>query len=253
MPHAISIPEPHATPRPKPHNTKKPSKNRTVSHLLSQLDAYQTLYHASPLALTLTTRLRNIQKTTFTPLTRILSLGLGTLSAPQKGQTRRLKQLAILLGLRDTLHQLSGTRIQLYAQDPTFSRADEALLSSLDVQIVRTGSAAELGEAEGVLGAQTLVYAPFLTLDAYECLLVEARARAEVRYLLGDDFEALAAKWPRYSAERGQVERVMKLGLARYRRRRVGGEGFWTEEDQSFPMAWYEVGGKREGENQGKL
>lgn len=253
MPHTILDTSSHLPLNYKSHtklHPKKSSSNRTVSVLLDQLLTHQTLYHASALSQTLTTRLRTVQKTSPVPITRILSLGLGSLFET-KGQTRRLKQLAIFLGLRDTLQHLSSTRIQLYAQDPSFSRHDEALLSSLDVQIVRTPEASRLGEAESVLGLQTIVYAPFLTLDAYASLLVGARK--PVPYLLGDDFEALGAKWPRHSAERTQVEEVMHRGLARYRRRRVEGEGFWEEEDKSFPMAWYEIVGKKEVEIRGKL
>ncbi|KAF1849046.1 uncharacterized protein K460DRAFT_263485, partial [Cucurbitaria berberidis CBS 394.84] len=61
-----------------------------------------------------------------------------------------------------------------------------------------------------------------------------------VQYLLGDDFNALLNKWPKHSAERTQVERVMKSGLLSYRRRVVNGEGFWTKGDGTFPMAVYE-------------
>ncbi|USP78994.1 uncharacterized protein yc1106_06268 [Curvularia clavata] len=253
MPHAIVETSTHLPLNTKSHtksHTKKSSPNRAVSIVLDQLFAHQALYYASPLSQTLTTRLRTVQKTSPVPITGILSLGLGSLFET-KGQTRRLKQLAIFLGLRDTLQHLSSTRIQLFAQDPSFSRHDEALLSSLDIQIVRTPEASQLGEAEAVLGPQTIVYAPFLTLDAYGSLLVGARK--PVPYLLGDDFEALETKWPRYSAERAQVEEVMHRGLARYRRRKVEVHGFWEEEDRSFPMAWYELAGKKGVEVRGKL
>ncbi|KAF1976196.1 hypothetical protein BU23DRAFT_435113, partial [Bimuria novae-zelandiae CBS 107.79] len=174
-------------------------------------------------------------------ITRLLSLGLGSLSSPEKGQTRRLKQLAVLLSIRDTLQTLTKGPIEAYAQDPTFTHADEALLQSLGVRIARTSSGSSLGEAAQLLDAGTVVYSPFLTLEAYEELLV--KAKSPVQYLVGDDFNALVEKWPKRSAERAQVERVTKAALGRYRRKAVSGAGFWEESDGSFPMAVYAVPG----------
>jgi hypothetical protein len=74
-------------------------------------------------------------------------------------------------------------------------------------------------------------------LDAYEQLL---RGGQTVPYLIGDDFDALLHKWPKYSAERVEVERVMRYGLGGCRRRAVVGDGFWTKEDGTFPMAMYQ-------------
>lgn len=61
-----------------------------------------------------------------------------------------------------------------------------------------------------------------------------------VQYLFGDDFDALLYKWPKQSAERMEVEEIVKNGLGSYRRRPVIDEDFWTTEDSTFPMAIYE-------------
>ncbi|EOA87886.1 hypothetical protein ACJQWK_08226 [Exserohilum turcicum] len=238
MPHATSDnAEPRLPLRAKP-SSKKSTANRSIHGLSEQLEEYKTLYATSQLSQTITTRLQAMMKTAPTPITRILSLGLGSLVVT-KGQTRRLKQLALLLALRASIQEISGTCIQLYAQDPTFTRHDETLLRSLNIHILHTPSGSSLGEAASILNPSTLVYSPFLTLEAYEQLLVAAKT--PVRYLLGDDFDALLEKWPRRSAERTQVERVVKTGLARhYRRRGVAGKGFWSDDDAAFPMALYE-------------
>lgn len=125
----------------------------------------------------------------------------------------------------------------MFAQDPDFTRQDKVLLTALGIGILRTSSSAELGEAASVISPFTLVYSPFLTLEAYEQLI--ARPVMPVRYLVGDDFDALLKKWPNRSAERRQVEGVLKSGLSKYRRKALAGDGFWTDRDESFPMAVY--------------
>ncbi|KAF2832423.1 hypothetical protein CC86DRAFT_280647, partial [Ophiobolus disseminans] len=71
--------------------------------------------------------------------------------------------------------------------------------------------------------------------------------------IFGDDFNALLSKWPKHSEERKQVESAMKSGLSKYRRRVISGEGFWVEEDGTFPMAVYEMVRAREGGVKAKI
>lgn len=223
-------------------NTNSKSSPRKSQQLSATLDHLQQLYSQSSLSKSIDRHIQISIKHSTHPVTRILSLGLGSLQ-PSKHQTRRLKQLTILLAVRDSIKQLSNCQITVYAQDPTFTRTDEAFLTSLDIRILRTPSSAELGEAATVISLSTLVYCPFLTVEVYERLMLTADP--PVGILFGDDFNALLDKWPKHSAERKQVELVMHAGLAKYRRRAVGGEGFWTEGDGAFPMAVYEYIGRR--------
>ncbi|KAF2262565.1 hypothetical protein CC78DRAFT_449690, partial [Lojkania enalia] len=181
--------------------------------------------------------LASVLKSTQSPIRRVLSLGLGSLLSNTKGQTRRLKQLAILLALRDELQKLNRAEIEVFAQDPGFTKQDEAFLSFLNIRILRTPSGASLGESSALLSPSTLIYSPFLTLEAYDALF--AIEPLPLQALVSDDFNALKEKWPKYSNERAQVERLMKGAVNRYRRRVVSGEGFWEELDQSFPIAVY--------------
>ena len=234
MPHAIQEDAVHS--QPKVHGrTKTKSLPRELFRLTSELPELQTLYSRSKLSQSIHRQLHTIPKSGPT-IDRIVSLGLGSMLVI-KGQSRRLKQLTILLAIRDSLQRTSNNPIEVYAQDPTFTRLDESFLASLDIKILRTSSSSELGEAASFISSSTLVYSPFLTLEAYEQLIV--MPSTPVRYLLGDDFDALLRKWPKHSAERKQVEGVLKAGLSRYRRRPVGEEGFWIEEDDTFPMAVY--------------
>ncbi|KAF1937126.1 hypothetical protein EJ02DRAFT_64232 [Clathrospora elynae] len=230
---------------PPPKKYRKPktkSTSRELQSLSALLQERQVLYEQSQLSQAINRQLQATLKNAATPITRILSLGLGSFFVI-KGQSRRLKQLTILLGIRDALRQGFGMSIEVYAQDPTFTRADETFLINLNVRILRTPSGSELGEAASVISSSTLVYSPFLTLEAYEQLLVNSAT--VVQYLIGDDFNALLSKWPRHTAERAQVESVMKSGLAEHQRRAVAGEGFWTEGDGTFPFAMYQrLGGK---------
>lgn len=223
--------------RPRRKTQAKPSRE---SHRhLAQLADFQSRYATSEFEKNINKQLLFLTKSATTSFRRIVSLGLGSLSSTERGQTRRLKQLALLLAIHDTLQKQTKAPIEVYAQDPTFTKQDEALLSSLNIHILRTASGSSLGEAANVIDASTLIYSPFLTLEAYEQLLVESRQ--PVQYVIGDDFNALLEKWPKYSAERAQVQRVTKAALGRYRRKAVSGAGFWEESDGAFPMAVYAV------------
>jgi hypothetical protein len=202
-----------------------------------RLEELQELYQQSQLSRTITRQLQATLKSASPPINKVLSLGPGKLHV-LKGQSRRLKQLTMRLAIRETLERTSGSSIEVYAQDPTFTRADEAFLTNLDIHILRTPSRYELGEAASILGPSTLAYSPFLTLDTYEHLLVNKAS--PVRYLVGDDFSALLGKWRKHSAERAQVQGMMNSGLMKYRRRVVDGDGFWIIEYETFPMAVYE-------------
>ncbi|CAO2650046.1 Nn.00g013380.m01.CDS01 [Neocucurbitaria sp. VM-36] len=215
---------------------KAKSSSREKQFLSTILQDHQALYNQSQLSQNISRQLQATFKNSATPVTTILSLGLGSLRG-SKGQTRRLKQLTILLAIQDTFRRISGRQIDIYAQDPTFTRADESFLTSLGIRILRTPSGSVLGEAATIIRPSTLIYSPFLTLEAYEQLLLNIAS--SIQFLVGDDFNALLNKWPKYSAERTQVEGIIKVGLSRYRRRVVDGEGFWTEEDGTFPMAVY--------------
>jgi len=170
------------------------------------------------------------------PITKIVSLGLGTFTT--KNQSRVLKQLAFLLAIAEQNNPTSSAGlVEIYAQDPTFTRTDEIFLKSLGIKILRTPSSSDLGEAGKIIDRSTLVYSPFLTIDAYKLLF---RA-CTVEYLVGDDFNALRVKWPKQSAERSEVERLVKGEVSKLRRRALGaapGE-FWAAEDKPFPMAIY--------------
>lgn len=240
MPHAVqdvkvSLPQNKARRHP-----KSKVLPRELLQLTYRLLELQELYALSQLSQSISRQLHAISRSG-QPITRIVSLGLGSLLVT-KGQSRRLKQLAILLIIRDQLQKARQESIEVYAQDPTFTRLDEALLLSFGISILRTSSGSDLGEAASVILPTTLVYSPFLTLEAYEQLF--RKTAIPMQYLLGDDFNALLQKWPKRSAERAQVEGLLKHGLSRYRGRVVTGEGFWTAEDETFPLAVYAVAGK---------
>jgi hypothetical protein len=222
--------------------TGRKSKSRSPSRELQQLqvrfEEVRAKYSTSQFASSIEKLVRTASKISGSSISRVLSLGLGSL-APIKTQTRRLKQLAIFLAIADALELATGKAILLFAQDPSFTRADEAFLSTFGIAVVRTPSGAELGEARDLIDAATLVYSPFLTLEAYEQLLLHAGKH--MKYIIGDDFNALLSKWPKHSAEEEQVKGIMKGGILRYKRRVVSGEEFWDEEDKAFPMAMYSM------------
>lgn len=228
-----------SNPLPRIHRKPKAkSSSREQQHLERLLEEARSIYAVSQLAQNIDKSLASTLKIAKTPITRIISLGLGSLFIA-RGQARRLKQLTILLAIRDSLQRILNRSIELFAQDPAFTRADEAYLATHGIRILRTPSGANLGEAAPLIDGASLIYLPFLTLEAYEQLLLHSASPAQ--YLIGDDFNALLNKWPKHSAERSQVDRVMKSALSRYRRKAISGEGFWMESDQSFPMALYAV------------
>lgn len=200
-------------------------------------DEFRFLYDQSSLSSSMEAMLRaRIQPN----VTKALSLGLGSLSEKSRDQHRRFKQLAIFLSIADHIRRSSSSRgetpkLELYAQDPTFTRADESFLQSLGIYVLRTPSPSDLGEARHAIDDNTLVYSPFLTIDAYGLLLESC----PVDLLIGDDFSSLLLKWEKHTAEHKEVARLQKLHISRYQKRAVSGSGFWDEEDRAFPMALY--------------
>jgi hypothetical protein len=216
---------------------------RDLQPIQTFLEDALALYHGSQLCINTNRALKTAIKGSQSQPTKLVSLGLGSLVAP-KGKSRRIKQLAILLAIRDEVEKAAASALEVYAQDPTFTRNDEILLSRHGIRILHTPSGSELGEAASIIDSATLVFSPFLTLEAYEQLLVQSDL--SVQFLVGDDFSALLQKWPRHSAERAQVDGLIKSAVGKYRRRAISGEGFWTDEDHSFAMAVYSSEDRRQ-------
>lgn len=62
--------------------------------------------------------------------------------------------------------------------------------------------------------------------------------------LVGDDFNALRLKWPKFTAENEDVERMLKRELVKYQRRSIAQgpkdqAAFQEEEHRTFPIALY--------------
>jgi hypothetical protein len=166
-------------------------------------------------------------------VTRVVSLGLGSLKSVE--QSRRMKQLAIFLAIAEQLRQQTPD-LEIYAQDPSFSKADEAFLQSLGARILSTPATTELGEAAQYIDESTLVYSPFLTLEAYQLLF----STGTLGFFVGDDFDTLRTKWPKHSAGRNETESLSRRYVHAYRKRPIGSDDeFWDAEDKPFPMAMY--------------
>lgn len=181
-------------------------------------------------------------------ITNIVSLGLGSLYEKSRDQPRRLKQLAMLLGVAEFLRSARSPEINIYAQDPSFTKADEALLRGMGVQVLKTTSPSDLGEAGRFIDEKTLVYSPFLTIEAYELLLETCM----VDLLVGDDFNALRSKWKKHTTGHRQVAHLMRSGVSQYHRRSIIGDGFWRDNDRHFPMALYSRGHRAKGQTGAK-
>lgn len=179
---------------------------------------------------------------------KLVLLGLGSLGV-SKDQPRRIKQLVLFIAAASFIASTSrpDSAVALYAQDPMFTKTDEAFLQHLGFTILRTPSPYQLGEAGGIIDERTLVYTPHLTLAAYKALLTSSmKALGHVSLedrmpvLMSDDFDVLRRKWDKHTEEFKDVELLTRrLKGYSYRRRAVGGGGFWTEDDSSFPVALY--------------
>ncbi|KAH6889646.1 hypothetical protein B0T10DRAFT_528914 [Thelonectria olida] len=224
------------------------SKARTPPKQLQQLFTLYSeaseIFHQSALSKSFHAMLRTKNRPR---ITRVVSLGLGSLGA-SKDQARRMKQLVILMAIASHLRSSPTDRdeISLYAQDPTFTKTDEDFLQSLGIQILKTSSPSDLGEAGRMIHEETLLYSPFLTIDAYRQLFASVTtgsgSGAVAPMLIGDDFNALKMKWEKRTEEHRDVDAMIKAMKARnYQRRVVDGEGFWEESDSPFPMALYRV------------
>lgn len=237
MPHAIIDEQPAVvvarsakTKSPKSQNTKSSSSKELRTLAALYLKA-QDQYLSSLLSHTIYKALSTKNRPT---VTKIVSLGLGSLKSVN--QSRIIKQLAILLAIAAQLQETNPS-LRIYAQDPSFTKTDETFLRSLGVEILSTPSAGQVGEAREMIDETTLVYSPFLTLEAYG-LFFESQ---KLGFFIGDDFDALRTKFPKKSAGWMEVDGVWrKFVSGRFQKRALsGGEGFWDAEEKPFPMAMY--------------
>ncbi|KAF5569568.1 hypothetical protein FPHYL_1940 [Fusarium phyllophilum] len=230
----------HYTPSKKSQTSRKGNgSGKQLQQLYRLYEDARDIYNQSALAKTIEDMLRTKNRPR---ITKIVSLGLGSL-LDAKDQQRRIKQLVVLMAIAShlTLSTSDKSKLRIYAQDPTFTTADETFLQSLDISVLKTPSIANLGEAGRMMDEETLVYSPFLTLETYKLLLSSSQSsdgtvRAPI--LVSDDFNALRLKWDKRTSERKDVEGLIQ-GAREYRRRAVSGEGFWTQADRPFPMALY--------------
>ncbi|KAF9768387.1 hypothetical protein IL306_014329 [Fusarium sp. DS 682] len=231
----------HYAPSKKSQSSRKGngSSGKQLQQLYRLYEDARDIYNQSALAKTIEDMLRTKNRPR---ITKIVSLGLGSL-LDAKDQQRRIKQLVVLMAIAShlTLSTSDKKTLKIYAQDPTFTAADETFLQSLGIAVLKTPSIANLGEAGRMLDEETLVYSPFLTLETYKLLLSTSQSSdgtAKAPILVSDDFNALRLKWDKRTTERKDVEGLIQ-GAREYRRRAVSGEGFWTQADRPFPMALY--------------
>ncbi|KAF4454300.1 hypothetical protein F53441_3174 [Fusarium austroafricanum] len=216
------------------------SSGKQIQQLYGLYEDAMDIYNQSALAKTIEDMLRTKNRPR---ITKIVSLGLGSL-LDAKDQQRRIKQLVVLMAIASHLTLPLGDKssLKIYAQDPTFTAADETFLQNLGITVLKTPSIENLGEAGRMMDEETLVYSPFLTLETYKLLLSSSQSDVSVNVpiLVSDDFNALRLKWDKRTAERKDVEGLIQGARAGdYRRRAVSGEGFWTQQDRPFPMALY--------------
>lgn len=202
-----------------------------------QYDESKSLYDQSSLSKSVDAILQG--KLAGRPLvTKAVSLGLGSFSEKSKDQGRRFKQLAMFISIADHVKRTSlqsNSELELYAQDPTFTKTDVLFLHGLGIRVLKTPSPSDLGEAQQVVDENALVYSPFLTIDAYKLLF----GSCDVSLFIGDDFNALNSKWEKATDEHRAVEQLIKSHVSQYKRRVVSGSGFWDDDDRAFPMALY--------------
>ena len=214
--------------------TSKPkaSSSRDIQQLHILYNITRTRYLESNLSISINHLLESKTRPT---VTKIVSLGLGSFKSAD--QTRRIKQLTIFLAIAiATQLRLYNPEVEIYAQDPSFSKNDQTFLQSLGVHILSTPSATELGEAAQYIDETTLVYSPFLTLEAYQLLF----STETVGLFIRDDVDAFRAKWPKHSSGRNEAELLLRRFVQGYRKRVIGGDDeFWDVKDKPFPMAMY--------------
>lgn len=239
MPHAVAVEQSTESARtPK----IRPSSSRELRQLHRTYNETRDQYLGSSLLPSIT---RLLESKGRPAVTKIVSLGLGSLKSAN--QPRIMKQLVILLAIAEHLRQ-HQPQIEIYAQDPSFTRSDEAFLQSLGVHILSTPSATEAGEAEQHIDESTLVYCPFLTLEAYQIFF----PIPALKFCIGDDFDALRIKWPKHSAGYTEAEAISRRVVQRFQKRVIGGDGFWDAGDKPFPMAMYLSVSQRHGSKQPK-
>jgi len=110
-----------------PKGNKKPKLSRDLQKLQVLYDESRTLYNQSMLSKSITSMLLTSKQKL--PLTKAVSIGLGSLTSTN--QSRRIKQLTIFMAITEQLQSQMSTPIKVFAQDPTFTKVDEAFLQKL--------------------------------------------------------------------------------------------------------------------------
>lgn len=234
----------HKSPRQSTKSSQKTkaSSSKQFGKLFALYSEATEAFYQSPLAATVEGMLHAKNRPR---ITKALSLGLGSLGA-SKDQPRRMKQLALFMAIASHLQTREFT-VPLYAQDPTFTKQDEEFLNTLGIQVLKTPSLSDLGEAGALIDDETLVYSPFLTITTYIQLFGigqnnTSKSENRIPILIGDDFNALKLKWEKRTAEYRDVEALIKtMKASNYQRRLMSGDDFWEETDNPFPMALYRV------------
>ena len=209
--------------KPKPISTRRYS---------GEIDKLQRLYEESKIVVRQSNVVPQItaiaKRIAIRGVIKAVSLGLGSLVG--RDQSRRMKQLALFMAFVKAHNSIAANSItEVYAQDPAFTKTDEKFLQSLGIVILHTPDSSQLGEA------LTLVYTPFLTIQAYKALF----QTVSVSYLVGDDFHVLREKWSRNSENGAIVEQILRQTRSKLNRRVLDCDGIWDANDKAFPMAAY--------------
>ena len=125
------------------------------------------------------------------PITQAIALATGPLTEidsshpshrPRERIDRSRMQLVIFLFIVDYLQQniADPTPIQLFAQDPSYSFADVALLERLGMQVLVNPQAQEK------VGASTFTYAPFIMLMIEAQLMARCRDEQPALHIAAD-------------------------------------------------------------------
>ncbi|SMR49098.1 unnamed protein product [Zymoseptoria tritici ST99CH_1E4] len=174
--------------------TNPPARDLTLEKLNLEFQTKTKAYRQTTCRRTVTQILNRIRPDSGWKLDKALCLGVGSLSRENLECRRRsMWQLVVFYDLVEQLRG-EGLVLEVFAQEPGFTELDGEFLNILGVKVLETrlgDGTAGLGPAKEQLGGETLVFEPFIDMNA---VMLEELVSAGVGLYVGSSIGGILGR-----------------------------------------------------------
>jgi hypothetical protein len=151
------------------HPTNPPARDLTLEKMSLEFQAKLKAYRQTNCRRTVTQILSRTRPESGWALRTAICLGVGSLSRENiECRRRSMWQFVVFHDLLEQLRE-SGLVLEIFAQEPSFTELDQDFLRALGVEVLASSlgdGTTGLGSAKEKLGDTTLVYEPFVDMNA---------------------------------------------------------------------------------------